>query len=952
MDNTAPTVTISGVPSASAGPFTATFTFLEGVSGFTRADIAVSNGTAGIVMGADGGMTYTARISPVATGMVTVDVAAGAARDAAGNGNTAAAQAVSLYTAPAAPAVCNTADVNEIWCTTMTVGTATGLIGFLSGTGSLVKDNFEDISGAIYTVERLYSNSSTFTVLGIQAGGVNVTLPDDDNVTLQLENKASPGTYWEFDLEDDTYSTSTSTYGISGGSASMLPSGHVAGDMVTVKLIRTPPAESTAPTVTSIMRQDPATTPTNANELTWRVTFSEYVKDVDGTDFEVSNTTAMLSAAVMSASGTVYDVTASGGDLTDVTDTVTLSFATGQDIEDLAGNALSTAAAPSSNDNTYMVDHTAPTVTITGVPATSDGPFPATFAFSEAVVGFTLNDIIVGNGTAATLTGGDTVFMAQITPTANGSVTVDVAAGAAADAVGNPNPAAVQVSSAYSACTTPDLGTRRQLWTATLEPLAGIGTNKRGYHRHVNPGALSDLAFALGVNTYTVEALFGYSPSHGSVPGDVEFNLDKPLKAHERTALRLHVCADLSLNFSSARHDSTIHAYEFTAATDWSSENSLNFWLSLPANNDATGAPSVSGTGAALVGQTLTAAQGTMADTDGLPSAFTYRWIRVDSGDETAIAGATSSTYTLADADAGKTVRVEVSFIDKLNGEESRRSAIYPETGNILAMAPAPSACDPSDSNEIWCAVLTVGEVPLSALGFYTNVGSLDDDDFDIGTATYTVESLYSDSKSMTNIQFQVGGTNTDLPDEDDVVLQMENRAGPGTYWEFDFEDDTYSFSTLYAISGGSASMLPSGHVAGDMVRVKLIRRTVAAVPMAPTELAATKGNAEVSLVWTAGADGGSAITAHQYRKKVGSGDYEATWTPIPNSEAGGANANSYTVTTGLTNGTAYTFQVRAVNAVGNGAEATSDEVTPSVANTPATGAPAITGTRDRWARR
>ena len=117
------------------------------------------------------------------------------------------------------------------------------------------------------------------------------------------------------------------------------------------------------------------------------------------------------------------------------------------------------------------------------------------------------------------------------------------------------------------------------------------------------------------------------------------------------------------------------------------------------------------------------------------------------------------------------------------------------------------------------------------------------------------------------------------------------------------------------------------------------------AVPDAPTSLTATEGNAEVVLRWTAGSDGGSAITAHQYRKKVGSGNYEATWTPIPNSEAGGANANSYTVTTGLTNGTAYTFQVRAVNTVGEGAEATSAEVTPSTANTPATGAPEITGT-------
>ena len=41
-------------------------------------------------------------------------------------------------------------------------------------------------------------------------------------------------------------------------------------------------------------------------------------------------------------------------------------------------------------------DTTAPTVTITGVPATSTAPFTATFTFSEAVTGFVVGDITVG----------------------------------------------------------------------------------------------------------------------------------------------------------------------------------------------------------------------------------------------------------------------------------------------------------------------------------------------------------------------------------------------------------------------------------------------------------------------------------------------------------------------------------------------------------------------------
>ena len=50
---------------------------------------------------------------------------------------------------------------------------------------------------------------------------------------------------------------------------------------------------------------------------------------------------------------------------------------------------------------------------------------------------------------------------------------------------------------------------------------------------------------------------------------------------------------------------------------------------------------------------------------------FTYQWL----ADDTTISGATSSTYTLADADAGKTMEVRVSFTDDAGNEESSTSA-------------------------------------------------------------------------------------------------------------------------------------------------------------------------------------------------------------------------------------------------------------------------------------
>ena len=87
-------------------------------------------------------------------------------------------------------------------------------------------------------------------------------------------------------------------------------------------------------------------------------------------------------------------------------------------------------------------------------------------------------------------------------------------------------------------------------------------------------------------------------------------------------------------------------------------------------NNPATGAPAISGT--AQVGETLTADTSDIADADGLDNAtFTYQWL----ADDADISGATGSTYTLAEADAGKAIKVRVSFTDDADNEETLTSA-------------------------------------------------------------------------------------------------------------------------------------------------------------------------------------------------------------------------------------------------------------------------------------
>ena len=109
-----------------------------------------------------------------------------------------------------------------------------------------------------------------------------------------------------------------------------------------------------------------------------------------------------------------------------------------------------------------------------------------------------------------------------------------------------------------------------------------------------------------------------------------------------------------------------------------------------------------------------------------------------------------------------------------------------------------------------------------------------------------------------------------------------------------------------------------------------VVQGTAAKAPGAPTNLAATAGNGQVTLNWTAPADdGGAAITGYQYRQQSGSGAY-GNWMNV----SGGASTSSHVVSS-LTNGSSYTFQVRAVNSEGGGAASASASATPTAPVTP-----------------
>ena len=98
----------------------------------------------------------------------------------------------------------------------------------------------------------------------------------------------------------------------------------------------------------------------------------------------------------------------------------------------------------------------------------------------------------------------------------------------------------------------------------------------------------------------------------------------------------------------------------------------------------------------------------------------------------------------------------------------------------------------------------------------------------------------------------------------------------------------------------------------------------------APTSLAATGGNAQVSLAWTAPSyNGGSAITDYSVQFSSNGG---STWSNFSRT----ASTTASQIVTGLTNGTAYVFRVAGINTNGTGTyTAASTAVTPSAVSAP-----------------
>jgi gliding motility-associated-like protein len=163
-----------------------------------------------------------------------------------------------------------------------------------------------------------------------------------------------------------------------------------------------------------------------------------------------STKTANLKAAVSNSSTATFSYTIAEGDLdTDgmaVGTTISLNGGTIKDQfatdAQLGLNNVATTAS-------VNVDGVRPVPTLTTSATTLvNGNFTVEFTYSEAVAGFTLADITVANGTASNFTSitAGTKWSADITPTADGTVSASLAAGVANDNAGNTSAAGTAIS--------------------------------------------------------------------------------------------------------------------------------------------------------------------------------------------------------------------------------------------------------------------------------------------------------------------------------------------------------------------------------------------------------------------------------------------------------------------------------------------------------------------------
>jgi len=178
-------------------------------------------------------------------------------------------------------------------------------------------------------------------------------------------------------------------------------------------------------------------------------------------------------------------------------------------------------------------------------------------------------------------------------------------------------------------------------------------------------------------------------------------------------------------------------------------------------------------------------------------------------------------------------------------------------------------------------------------------------------------------STTSVSVAFTTGTINGASPTNYKYSLSTN---GGSTYGEPTALDpaDVVSPVTISGLTGTTTYLIKLRAVSdfGDSVDSSAVSVTTLAAPAAPTSLSAIGGATSVGISFTAGADGGSALTNYEYALSTNSGATYGSWTALSP-----ADAVSPIVISGLSATTAYYIKLRAVSAAGTGAESSAVSV-------------------------
>ncbi|HSG61975.1 MAG TPA: putative Ig domain-containing protein, partial [Pseudomonadales bacterium] len=236
-----------------------------------------------------------------------------------------------------------------------------------------------------------------------------------------------------------------------------------------------------APTLLSVLRSAPTSELTNADELTFKVFFSEGMRGVDASDFALTGDLAAQGSisAVTLINSKTYSVTVAGTGIANANGTLGLQLSTGASMLDTAtrtNNVDKTSLAPTETSETYTLENIAPTVTLASDARWHDGstPFYITLDFNEAINDLSLSDLTASNATLSNLqristdpsvdpdvesrntdpfnppTVQGNRYRVLVTPTAvNADVVVSLAANSVTDYAGNANTTSASLTIDY-----------------------------------------------------------------------------------------------------------------------------------------------------------------------------------------------------------------------------------------------------------------------------------------------------------------------------------------------------------------------------------------------------------------------------------------------------------------------------------------------------------------------